>query len=220
MTTRSSTIAVAVLALAGVLGACGGGGGSGGSEGESAEGGGSEELSAWVECMAGEGLELPEPSQDADGNYIIVGDGVNIGGESRISFGEYSEEEFQAGTEVCGGPPIRSGMSQETLQEEEERVLAYSECMRENGVADFPDPDWADDESDGMFTPWPQEQMEEVQADPDFETADEACRDLVLPPGAEPVDDDEGEEEDGGGAGNVEDDDGTESSEAGEGSGG
>lgn len=201
MTTKRLTMTVAALSLVGLLGACGGGGGggngggeSGGGSGEQASGDG-EELYDWVECMGGEGIDLPEPTRDANGDLVISGDGVELGTQGQASFGEYSEEEFMAGTEVCGHPPLRSGMSEESLREEEERVLAMSECMRENGVEDFPDPDFEDDESDGMFTPWPQEAVAEAQSDPDFEAADETCRDLALPEGAEPIDEDEEEGE-------------------------
>lgn len=196
MITRPLTTTFAALAVAALLGACGGGGSEGGSEGGSGggssgeqAGGDGQELYDWVECMAGEGIELPEPSRNADGNLVIVGDGVNIGDASQISFGEYSEEEFQAGTDVCGGPPIRSGLSEESLQEEEDNALAFSQCMRENGIDDFPDPDFSDDMSDGLFSPWPPEAMEGFESDPDFEAADEACRDVMIPEGAEPVGD-------------------------------
>jgi hypothetical protein len=204
MMTRPLTTTLAALAVAGVLGAYGGGGSEGGSgEGGSGEQAGrdGQELYDWVECMAGEGIELPEPSRNAEGNLVIVGDGVDIGDSSQISFGEYSEEEFRAGTDVCGSPPIRAGLSEESLQEEEENALAFSQCMRENGVEDFPDPDFADDMSDGFFSPWPPEAMGGIESDPDFRAADEACRDIMIPAGMEPAGEDgdngEGEDEDG-----------------------
>ena len=56
--------------------------------------------------------------------------------------------------------------------------------MREHGVEEFPDPDFSDDFSDGAYSPWPEEAFSEVESDPDFEAADEACRDVIIPEGA------------------------------------
>ena len=47
-------------------------------------------------------------------------------------------------------------------------VLAFAQCMRDNGVDDFPDP------SSGVFTAGA-----DVQNDPDFDTAMGACQDLL-----------------------------------------
>jgi hypothetical protein len=206
MMTRPITTMFAALAVAGLLGACGGGGSEGGSEGGSGEGssgeqagGDGQELYDWVECMAGKGIELPEPSRNADDDLVIVGDGVNIGGGpgEPPSFGEYSEEEFQAGTDVCGPPPILAGLSEESRQEEEDNALAFSQCMRDNGIDDFPDPDFSllDDPSEGVASPWPPEAMEGIESDPDFQAAREACLDIMIPGGAEPAG--EGEDSDG-----------------------
>jgi hypothetical protein len=189
MTTKPITTTLAALAVVGLLGACSGGnGGSDGASGEQAQGDGAgQEMFDWVDCMAGEGIDLPEPTRDANGDLVITGDGITIGGTGEQSFGEYSPEEMQAASDMCGPPPLRAEgvLSDETLQEEEERFLAFSECMREHGVEDFPDPDFTDDLSDGAYSPLPPEAMGEVQSDPDFEAADEACRDVMVPQGAE-----------------------------------
>jgi hypothetical protein len=197
MRVRLMTTTLAALAVAGLVGACSDGSEEG-SESGSGDGGSGEqagegqELYDWVECMAGEGIELPEPSPDADGDLVIVGDGVNIGAASEVSLGEYSQEEFRAGAEVCGLPPMRSGLSEESLREEEDNALAFSQCMRDNGVDDFPDPDFADDLSDGQFSPWPPEAVTSAETDPDFDAADEACRDIMVPPGMDAADEGEG----------------------------
>src|SRR5215204_1729738 len=101
MTNTRITTTLAALVLVGLLGACGSGGGSEGGSGESSgeeaqDNQDGQELFDWVDCMAGEGVELPEPTRDANGDLVIVGDGVNIGGEGQASFGEHSEEEMEA----------------------------------------------------------------------------------------------------------------------------
>jgi hypothetical protein len=55
-----------------------------------------------------------------------------------------------------------------------DRAIAYAQCMRENGVSDFADPD-----AQGRFRGLGHEQ----QDDPQFRAATEACRDLA--PGGE-----------------------------------
>jgi hypothetical protein len=55
-----------------------------------------------------------------------------------------------------------------------DQAIAYAQCMRENGVPDFPDPD-----ASGRF----RGVGHEAQGDPAFEAAQEACRDLA--PGGE-----------------------------------
>jgi hypothetical protein len=188
MTTRPiTTTTLAALALVGLLGACGGSGGSEGGSGEQAQGEqDGQDMYDWVDCMAGEGIDLPEPTRDANGDLVITGDGINIGGTGEWTFGEYSPEEVQAAEEVCGAPPlVAPGVrSDETVQEEQERTLAFSQCMREHGVEEFPDPDFADDFSDGAYSPWDEEAFSDAESDPDFEAAEEACRDIVIPEGA------------------------------------
>jgi hypothetical protein len=55
-----------------------------------------------------------------------------------------------------------------------DQAIAYAQCMRENGVPDFPDPD-----ASGRF----RGVGHEAQGDPKFQAAQEACRDLA--PGGE-----------------------------------
>ena len=54
------------------------------------------------------------------------------------------------------------------------QALAFAQCMRQNGVPDFPDPD-----ADGRF----RGVGHEAEGDPKFRAAQEACRDLA--PGGE-----------------------------------
>jgi hypothetical protein len=56
---------------------------------------------------------------------------------------------------------------------DQEQALAFAQCMRENGVPDFPDPD-----AEGRFS-----EGEHDSDDPALRAAQEACRDLA--PGGE-----------------------------------
>jgi hypothetical protein len=170
-TIRPITTALVALTVAGVLGACSGSGGGSGAgdddvatlsdddtdEQAQADPGddGEAELLDWVECMRGEGVDLPDPTRDADGNLVLNGNGITIGGggggttrnDSADDGDEppIDREEMEAATEVCGPPPAIGGeLSEEELQDQQDAALAFAECMREEGIEDFPDPDFSD----------------------------------------------------------------------------
>ncbi|MGH8983086.1 MAG: hypothetical protein ACRDY6_04330 [Acidimicrobiia bacterium] len=71
---------------------------------------------------------------------------------------------------ACASSPSNEAAS----SGDRDQAIAYAQCMRENGVADFPDPD-----ANGRFTGIGHEQRD----DPKFRAAQEACRDLA--PGGE-----------------------------------
>ena len=171
MRTKPITTTLAALALAGLLGACGGSD-SGGSDDDVAsvsdddsdeqaqsndEADAEEELLDWVECMRDEGIDIPDPTRDADGNLVIEGPGIRIGGGESV--GPTSEEnpdddegpavdpeEMDAAMEACGEPPALgpSDISDEDLQAMQDAALEFAECMRDEGIEDFPDPDFSD----------------------------------------------------------------------------
>jgi hypothetical protein len=191
MRTGTITTLLATLAVAGLLGACSdGGSGSGsegsgsgsGSEGSGAEGaagsdGAGQELYDWVDCMRGEGLDqIPDPVRDADGNLVIAGDGFDLGpptgGPQEAKFGPYSSDEMAAASETCGLPPMMAPgvISDEVLQEQQDNLLAFAECLRENGLDDFPDPDFSD-----MASPFPGVDDE----DPVVANAQEICEPVL-----------------------------------------
>lgn len=197
MTTRRITTTLAVLALAGLVGACSGSGSDDDdgvasvsddeeTAGEETEAG--QALFDWVDCMAEEGVELPEPTRDADGNLVIVGNGIAIGYGMPTDFGPIAEEDMKAADAVCGIPPIGGAgvVSDETRQAEQEMFLAFSECMREQGVEDFPDPDFAEVEA-GKDSDDPGDGISPIPPISEFgaagEAAAEACRDIIESPG-------------------------------------
>jgi hypothetical protein len=170
MTTRRITTALATLALAGLLAACGGDGDSGAADDDvaSVSGDGADEqaqgddqadaeaeLLDWVECMRDEGIDIPDPTRDADGNLVIQGPGIGIGGGSQGTTnsdeGQGDEppvdpDEMNAAMEACGQPPALgpSDISEEDQQAREAAALEFADCMRDHGIEDFPDPDFSD----------------------------------------------------------------------------
>jgi hypothetical protein len=173
MTTKRIMSTLAVLVLAVPLAACGGDGSGGGDSDDvasvsdddsneqaqgDAEDDAEEELLDWVECMRDEGIDLPDPTRDSDGNLVLEGPGIQLGGgdpEGSTSSDESDEdgdepsidpEEMDAAMEACGEPPALgpSDISEEDRQEMEEAALEFAECMRDEGIEDFPDPDFSD----------------------------------------------------------------------------
>jgi hypothetical protein len=81
------------------------------------------------------------------------------------------------GVATAGGPASSTATSGENS--ERESVLAYSECMRDNGIPDFPDPEFGDDGEARLSAP---EGMDRATV----EAADKKCKRL-LPNGGQPV---------------------------------
>ncbi len=71
----------------------------------------------------------------------------------------------------CGSS---SGSGTTTAADPQQAALAYAQCIRDNGVPDFPDPD-----PNGRFSGLSHEQ----QGNPAFQAAQQACR--TLAPGGE-----------------------------------
>jgi hypothetical protein len=164
---------LAALALAGLLAACGSDNGDSADAGSddvaSASDGDSDQqdesddqadaeqqLLDWVECMRGEGVDIPDPTRDSNGDLVINGDGWAIGGDGagtsssnddEDAGGEPSitPEEMEAAEEVCGSPPGLGpdDMSDEDLQAMQDDALEFAQCMRDEGIEDFPDPDFS-----------------------------------------------------------------------------
>jgi hypothetical protein len=147
-------IGIGILAAA-LLSACGNGGGGaevaslGGDEGETASTLSAEDteeaLLDWVSCMREHGIDMPDPSTDADGNLVLEPMIIQAGEGEELPEPP-DREEMQAADADCGRPPEGAfggdgPMDREQMQED---MLALAECMRDNGIADFPDPDFSD----------------------------------------------------------------------------
>ena len=179
----------------------------------------------WVECMRDEGVPLDDPVRDEDGNIQISGPGMQIGtggpgdeggpggGEDEEPPGDPADgeddespdpETMDAASEACGDlPPNAMGERGEVDEEAmQEQMLEFAECMRTEGVDDFPDPDFSgsgpggvtdERESDSgmsdegepeqrvMIGPFGEIDME----DPETEAAFDSCEDVLARPDGE-----------------------------------
>jgi hypothetical protein len=171
MRTKRTTTILTALAVAGLLAAaCGSDGSGGGGSGDVAslsnddadeqaqadDTDAEDELLDWVECMRDEGIDIPDPTRDSDGNLVIEGPGIHIGsGEASGTSSDdaaddgdeppVDPEEMDAAMEACGPPPALgpNDISDEDRQAMEESALEFAECMRDHGIEDFPDPDFS-----------------------------------------------------------------------------
>lgn len=127
-----------------------------------------EQALAYSQCMRDNGVEgYPDPEQQGEG-----GVSVSISAEDGV---DPDSEVFQAAERTCEdlmpGPDANEPVDPEVYEE----LLAYSECMRDNGIESFPDPEPNGGimiDGDMGFDP---------QSDA-FLAAEEACAD-VLPGG-------------------------------------
>jgi hypothetical protein len=122
---------LAALALVALIGAgCGGNGGSGGGNTTAAN---QEKSVKFAQCMRENGVsEFPDP--DASGNLTI--DGVLNG--SGI---DSNAPTWQEAIDACKNlqPPGFTGGGERSA-DQQDAALKFAQCIRENGVEDFPDP--------------------------------------------------------------------------------
>lgn len=206
-----NTALAALVAATALTVACGGGGDDdGGDDVASLDEGSSEEESAqsdeeaqeealldWVECMRDEGVDIADPTRDEDGN-LVIGGGVGVGGGGPGGDEEpVDQEAMDAATETCGPPPQVGGQytdDPENQQAIQDAALEFAQCMRDEGIEDFPDPDFSNNGAGGeartdsggdgstvVLGPFGEVDMD----DPEIAAAFEVCQDLMRPTGVD-----------------------------------
>ena len=118
----------------------------------------------FAQCMRDNGVpDFPDPQVNGDGGMIMGGPG----GE-----GDFDQEAAEKAMEACEDQRPQGGgnFSEEDQQEMQDAALAHAQCMRENGVPDFPDPEFS---GDGARI-----SLEGIDPEsPAFQQAEEACED-------------------------------------------
>jgi hypothetical protein len=108
----------------------------------------------FAKCMREHGIEMEDPK----------------GGRIEIKGGPGQEDTMEKAQEAC--QQYLPKISEADRKQMSERGLEFAQCMRKNGVEEFPDPEG------GMMR-----MNEGIADDPDFEQAQEACQDLIGGPG-------------------------------------
>jgi hypothetical protein len=120
---------LAALAMVAVIGAgCGGTGSSGGASTASPH----AKAVKFAECMRGNGVSaFPDP--DASGELTIdeVANGSSV---------NTSSKEFKQALRACEDLEPSGFTGHERSAQEQAAALEFAQCMRDNGVRDFPDP--------------------------------------------------------------------------------
>jgi hypothetical protein len=212
--TLTMTSVTALVAL--TLTACGGSGGGGNngvasleSNGDGNNASGStdttvadedleEALLDWAACMRENGVDIPDPQVDGDGRIMIGGPppgGDDDDSDSGASTDPPDREAMDQAREECGDPPRPAGsFSEQDREEMQEHALKLAECMRDEGIEDFPDPDFsqmgpgvvtrendsADDEADDGEARLSAGPFGDIDMDdPEVQAAMDACREKL-----------------------------------------
>jgi hypothetical protein len=116
----------------------------------------------FAQCMRDHGVDMPDPQTDGAGGF-----GVTINGENQ----SLSKEKVDAAMEACRQyAPFGGDATGKPDAQAQENMLKFSQCMRDNGVESFPDPD-----GNRLMID------ETVGSDPDFPAAQEKCAKEFLP---------------------------------------
>ncbi|WP_117210821.1 hypothetical protein [Allorhizocola rhizosphaerae] len=114
-----------------------------------------EKALKWVQCMREKGVEVPDPDPATGRVQMRFGPGTD---QAKVQAAMQACKEFQPfGEGGQGGNP-----------QQQEAQRKFAQCMRDNGVASFPDP------QDGAIRIDPS-----LASDPDFPAAREKCQSLL-----------------------------------------
>jgi hypothetical protein len=115
----------------------------------------------WARCMRQHGINLPDPKFDAWGHS-----------QQQLPSGAQTKSpKFKAADQACQKYLPNGGASEKPNPQEQQQMLQFARCMRQHGIADFPDPD------NGHFQ-WPGSPERDT---PKFKAAQQACERAVPP---------------------------------------
>lgn len=109
-----------------------------------------EAVLGFTQCMRDQGVDLPDPRVDSDGNLQL-----NLGQAAAV-VARIDQEVLNAAFLECEDflEGVSFGFDASDVTAFEDRLLRFAECMRANGV-DLPDPDFSNvgqgDVGDGPF---------------------------------------------------------------------
>ncbi len=125
------------------------------------------ELFEFSACMRDEGIDIGDPTVDADRN-VALGTPMNM-----ISDHGALMEAYETCSDFIGGRALGHGGEDRTAVHD--RLLDYAKCVRENGYYQLADPDFSGTSSD-IF---PGLDMD----DPAYKAADQVCKSLLVDDG-------------------------------------
>lgn len=129
-----------------------------------------EAVLAFAACLRDEGIDVEDPTVDADGN-LLPPRPRDIAVEDR--------DAMRTAFEACGEylDNVAFGLDDEDRAEREDQLIEYAACMRDNGY-DMPDPDFSSPRAPGQGGGGPFGPLD--RDDPAFQTAQDACSGLFV----------------------------------------
>jgi len=135
-----------------------------------------EALLAFAQCMRENGVEMEDPTVDADGNLQFG----RLGGQEPAQLSDEDREAFGTAREACTAELEGAALGFRNVDQTElqDNLLAFAECMRAHGYEEMEDPDFtafgpgADGEGGRPFG-------DIDPADPDFQAAQDTCSDIL-----------------------------------------
>jgi hypothetical protein len=132
---RRPLTAVALIVMVALISACGSSapaGTSSSSSGDNRTAGNAQNAVKFAKCMRSNGVgEFPDPN--ASGKLTI--DGI-VNGSSL----DPSAPAFKQAISACKGLEPAGFMGRKRSAQQQDAALKFAQCIRENGVNDFPDP--------------------------------------------------------------------------------
>ena len=125
------------------------------------------ELFEFSECMRDEGIDVGDPTVDADGN-VSLGTPMSMITDHGALMAAY-----ETCNDFIGGRALGHGGEDRTAVHD--RLVEFAKCVRENGYYQLPDPDFSGAGSD-LF---PGLDMD----DPAYLAAEQACKSLLVDDG-------------------------------------
>ncbi|MFB4311501.1 hypothetical protein [Actinomadura sp. GTD37] len=130
---RRQTLAALALVPCLAFGAAACGGAGGAKAGATAKAAGDDEkMRQFAQCMRKNGVDMPDPK---DGKVEI-----RASGKPGEGAGPKGGGEIEAAQKKCAHLMPNGGRPEKPKQEELAQMRAFSKCMRDHGVAKFPDP--------------------------------------------------------------------------------
>jgi hypothetical protein len=150
-----------------------------------------QQLLTWVQCMRKNGVNLPDPTVDANGNLTLRGPGggpdgprggdgqtaqSGQGGASTTDAPRPDRAAFDKARQACGTPPQGAfgGFNRSNDPAFQDAALKFAQCMRDHGV-DVPDPNF--NSTNGPPAGGPFGSLD--RNDPKVSAAFDACRSIL-----------------------------------------
>ena len=131
----------------------------------------------FARCMREHGVDMPDPTFDDQGNAQIGFEAGPVGGD--VQFAPDGEPGFREADKACRHHlqgVLGNGPDGKPDAEMQDKALKFARCMRENGVAGFPDPDFSES---GMVRIGGQGLD---PSSPTMQAAQKACQSILGPP--------------------------------------